>query len=406
MTDVIVIGGGAAGMMAAGTAAENGKSVLLLEKNHILGKKLLITGKGRCNVTNVADVQQMLRNITSNGRFLYSAFSKLDSGGVMRFFEDMEIPLKVERGGRVFPESDRSADIAAALKRYMKENRVEILEEEALELLIRDGAVYGVRAKSGNQYLADAVIIATGGLSYPATGSTGDGYRMAKEAGHEILPLYPALVPIEVKEAWIPKMQGLSLKNVKLTVYCEGKKVYSELGELLFTHFGVSGPLTLSASCHMREIERKTYVMSVDLKPALDEKTLEARVLRDFQKFSNKAFINALSELLPAKMIPVMVELSGIPPQKKVNQINKEERGELCYLLKNLEFTAKAFRPVAEAIVTAGGINTKEINPSTMESKLVKNLYFAGEVIDVDAYTGGYNLQIAFSTGRLAGLSC
>lgn len=406
MTDVIVIGGGAAGMMAAGTAAENGKNVLLLEKNHILGKKLLITGKGRCNVTNVADVQQMMRNITRNGRFLYSAFSKLDSGGVMAFFEDLGIPLKVERGGRVFPQSDRSADIAAALKKYMKENKVEILEDEALELLVRDGSVYGVRVKNGKQYLADAVILSTGGLSYPATGSTGDGYRMAKEAGHEILPLCPALVPLEVKEAWIPQMQGLSLKNVKLTVFCEGKKVYSELGELLFTHFGVSGPLALSASCHMRELGRKTYVMSIDLKPALDEKTLEARVLRDFQKFANKAFTNALSELMPAKMIPVMVELSGIPPQKKVNQINKEERGELCYLLKNLEFTAKAFRPIAEAIVTAGGINTKEINPSTMESKLVKNLYFAGEIIDVDAYTGGYNLQIAFSTGRLAGLSC
>jgi len=406
MYNAIIIGGGASGMMAAGSAAGMGKKVLLIEKNKILGKKLLITGKGRCNVTNIADTQRMMSNITSNGRFLYSAFSKMDSNDTINFFKGLGVSLKTERGGRVFPESDKSADIAGALKKYIAENNVEILNGEAAKIIVKDGQACGVKLTDGNIYESDSVVIATGGLSYPSTGSTGDGLRLAKECGHSIIDTRPALVPIIVKEKWVLELQGLSLKNVKLRVYCDGKEIFSDFGEMLFTHFGVSGPIALSSSCHMKEIGKKIYVLSVDLKPALDAQTIEARVIKDFNKNINRDYINSLSELLPQKLIPVIIKLSGIEPHTKVNQITKEQRNELCYLLKNLEFQATSLRSYDEAIITAGGVCTKEINPSTMESRLIKGLYFAGEVIDVDAYTGGYNLQIAFSTGYLAGLSC
>ncbi len=406
MYDVTVIGGGAAGMMAAGTAALYGKKVLLAEKNGILGRKLLITGKGRCNVTNVADINEMMKSITTNGRFLYSAFSKFDSSDTVSFFENMGVKLKTERGGRIFPESDRSADIANALKKYLSQGDVTIDNTEVMAVLADNGEISGVTFKDGRTVKCKAAIIACGGMSYPLTGSTGDGYRFAESLGHTVISPRASLVPVTVKEAWVKELQGLSLKNVRLTVYKDGKKIFSDFGEMLFTHFGVSGPLVLSASCHMRDFDGSPYIMSVDLKPALDEKTLDARVLRDFEKFANKDYINSLGELLPAKLIPQIAMLSGIKTDKKVNQITKEERGELVYILKNLEFTATGLRPIEEAIITAGGVNVKEVNPSTMESKIVNNLYFAGEVLDVDAYTGGYNLQIAFSTGYLAGISC
>ncbi len=406
MYDVIVIGGGAAGMMAAGTAASYGKSVLVIEKNSMLGRKLLITGKGRCNVTNCADVETMMKSITTNGRFLYSAFSKFDSSDTISFFEGLGVELKTERGGRVFPKSDKSSDITGALKAYLSMGGVKIENGEVISLSIDGGIVRGVTLRDGNFYEASSVIVACGGVSYPLTGSTGDGYRFAEAAGHTVIPPKPSLVPLNVKEPWVRSLQGLSLKNVQLNVYKNGKSVFSDFGEMLFTHFGVSGPLVLSASCHMRDFSGAPYVISIDLKPALDEKTLDARLLRDFEKYANKNFSNALGDLLPSKLIPVVIELSGIDGGKTVNQVTREERSELMYILKNLEFTVTSPRPVDEAIVTSGGVCVKEVNPSTMESKLVKGLYFAGEVLDVDAYTGGYNLQIAFSTGYISGVSC
>lgn len=400
--DVIVIGGGAAGMMAAGKCAEKGLSVLVIEKNNALGKKLRITGKGRCNLTNNCAPEDFFENIINGKKFLMSAIYKFNSWDTMTLFEELGLPLKTERGDRVFPQSDNAGDVVLALKKYMASGGVRLMQDRVVSVAVSGGRVKGVVTESGRKLVSDAVILATGGKSYPVTGSTGDGYKIAAKLGHTVTEIKPSLVPINTSEEWIKKLQGLSLKNVVLNVFDGNKKIFSEMGEMLFTHFGVSGPLVLSASCHMDGLPDKKYKMSVDLKPALDEKKLDARILRDFEKNSNKDFVNSLSELLPSKLIPVIVELSGINPRSKIHQITKEERKRLCNLMKNLDFTATSMRPVSEAIITAGGIDTSEINPSTMESRLVKGLYFAGEVMDAHGYTGGFNLQIAFATANLA----
>lgn len=402
---VIVVGAGAAGLMAAGRAAEKGHEVHLYEKNNRIGKKILITGKGRCNVTNDSDVEGLLDNIPGNPYFLYSAFYQMDSFGTQEFFKNLGLELKVERGKRVFPVSDRSLDVVLALEKYIKQNKVKLhLESPVDSILIEDGQAAGIRLKNGKEEKADGVIICTGGLSYPGTGSTGDGYRFAKAAGHRVTKLYPSLVPLKTAENWCHELMGLSLKNIEITIKNnKGKKVYTDFGEMLFTHFGVSGPVILSASRHIILTIEEGYKLYIDMKPAMDEKKLDARLLRDFDKFANKDFINSLDELLPQKLIPVIVELAEIDPRKKVNSITKEERKRLVSLLKALPLTITGVTGYNEAVVTCGGIETDEIDPSTMESKLVKNLHFAGEVLDVDAYTGGFNLQIAFSTGYTAG---
>ena len=402
---VIVVGAGAAGLMAAGRAAEKGHEVHLYEKNNRIGKKILITGKGRCNVTNDSDVEGLLDNIPGNPYFMYSAFYQLDSFGLQEFFRNLGLELKVERGKRVFPVSDRSLDVVLALEKYVKQNKVKLhLESPVDSILIEDGKAAGIRLKNGKEEKADGVIICTGGLSYPGTGSTGDGYRFAKAAGHHVTKLYPSLVPLKTAEDWCHELMGLSLKNIEITVKNnKGKKVYTDFGEMLFTHFGVSGPVILSASRHIILTIDEGYKLYIDLKPAMDEKKLDARILRDFEKFANKDFVNSLDELLPQKLIPVIVQLAEIDPRKKVNSITKEERKRLLGLIKALPLTITGVTGYNEAVVTCGGIETDEIDPSTMESKLVKNLHFAGEVLDVDAYTGGFNLQIAFSTGYTAG---
>ncbi len=402
---VIVVGAGAAGLMAAGRAAEKGHEVHLYEKNNRIGKKILITGKGRCNVTNDSDVEGLLDNIPGNPYFMYSAFYQLDSFGTQEFFKNLGLELKVERGKRVFPVSDRSLDVVLALEKYIKQNKVKLhLESPVDSILIEDGQAAGIRLKNGKEEKADGVIVCTGGLSYPGTGSTGDGYRFAKAAGHHVTKLYPSLVPLKTAENWCHELMGLSLKNIEITIKNnKGKKVYTDFGEMLFTHFGVSGPVILSASRHIILTIEEGYKLYIDMKPAMDEKKLDARLLRDFEKFANKDFINSLDELLPQKLIPVIVELAEIDPRKKVNSITKEERKRLVGLLKALPLTITGVTGYNEAVVTCGGIETDEIDPSTMESKLVKNLHFAGEVLDVDAYTGGFNLQIAFSTGYTAG---
>lgn len=404
--NIAVVGGGAAGMMAAIAAAEAGAEVTLFEKNDRMGKKLAITGKGRCNVTNQCDLDAFLEAVQRNPRFLYSAFAKFDCFDVMDFFETRGVPLKTERGNRVFPVSDRAVDIVEALVSAMKSTGVIIRKENVKALLTEENQIAGLRTDKGDQHF-DRVIVATGGVSYPGTGSTGDGYRFAKAVGHQIETPFPALVPIECKEAWCSDLMGLSLKNVTFTVKDKltGKTIFSDFGEMLFTHFGISGPMVLSASSHLNPPEEERFVFSINLKPALSEEELDARILRDFSLFQNKEFKNALVKLLPAKMIPVMVSLSQIPPETPVNSITKKQRADLLHLLQNLPLTFKKFRPLAEAIVTAGGVSIKEIHAATMESKKVKGLYFAGEVLDVDAYTGGFNLQIAFSTGHLAGVS-
>ena len=401
---ILVIGGGAAGMMAAICAAEQGGSVTLLEPNERLGKKLNITGKGRCNVTNDADLETLLANVPRNGKFLYSAFSRFDGRDTKAFFEKLGVPLKTERGNRVFPVSDRAFDISGALERRLKALKVTLVRDRALSLEIEDGAVRGVRGEK-RSYPAEAVILATGGVSYPATGSTGEGHRMAAEAGHTVTPLRGSLVPLREKGNLCARMQGLSLRNVSLTVFENNKKIYTDFGEMLFTHFGVSGPLVLSASAHMRYFDKKNYRLEIDLKPALDEQTLDRRLLSDFEKHANSDFCNALDDLLPQKLIPVLVELTGIPPHQKVHEITREQRRELLRLLKHFPVEIAGLRPVTDAIVTSGGVKISEIDPKTMESKLVKGLYFAGELIDVDAYTGGFNLQIAWATGRSAGIA-
>ena len=402
--NIIVIGGGAAGLMAAGTAAEQGAHVTLLETNEKVGRKLFITGKGRCNVCNNCDTQTVLQHVPVNPRFLYSALGCFSPADVMAFFEDHGVPLKTERGNRVFPVSDKSADIIDALFTWVKRLGVTIIQKTAESLAITNGRVTGVCA-GGKTYHADRVIIATGGASYPQTGSTGDGYRFAREAGHTVVTPNPSLVPLVESGDTCREMMGLSLRNVQVTVYEGGKQIFCDFGEMLFTHFGLSGPLILSASAHMRHFGSKEYRIEIDLKPALDEKTLDKRLLGDFDKHKNSDFINALGDLLPRKMIPTVVRLSGIDPHVKVNSITKAQRASLLHTLKHFTVQVSGKRPIAEAIVTTGGVSVREINPKTMESKKCTGLYFAGEVLDVDAYTGGFNLQIAWSTGRLAGLS-
>ena len=405
---VIVIGAGASGLMAAGTAAENGHNVVLVERNDKVARKVMITGKGRCNVTNNCTlIHDLIANVPTNGRFLYGAFSKFMPIDTMEFFEDMGVSLKVERGNRVFPESDKAVEIVDALNAFSQDAGVKRIKGRATSLIAENGEIKGVKLEDGEELLADAVIVATGGVSYPLTGSTGDGYELAKQVGHTISELKPSLVPLKCHEGFCMDLQGLSLKNVEISVLDMDtyKEVYKDFGEMLFTHFGVSGPLILSASSHMKDIKPRKYEIHIDLKPALSYEQLDKRIQRDFLENSNKNFINALDALLPKKLVPVIVKLSGIKPAVKVNQITKQQRSELVNLLKDLKVTVLGFRPIEEAIVTSGGVSVKEIDPKTMESKLCKGLYFAGEVIDVDAYTGGFNLQIAFSTGKLAGSS-
>lgn len=391
--------------MAAVTAADLGHSVRLFDKNERVGKKLLITGKGRCNVTNACGREEFFENIPTNPRFLYSAFSGFSNYDAMDFFEGMGVPLKIERGNRVFPVSDRAGDIVAAFERALSERRerIRLVKGEVTEILIDDEEkkVRGIIA-DGREYFASNVLLAAGGASYPGTGSDGGGYRLAKTLGHTIVPLRPSLVPLVCEEGWCSEAMGLSLKNVTLTLFEGEKKIFVEMGEMLFTHFGVSGPLVLSASGHIRKMVRGRYRISIDLKPALDEKVLDERIRRDFAEFANRDFANSLGKLLPRKLIPIIVKLSGIDGAKKVNSVNREERRRLVNLLKDLPLSVKDFRPIAEAIVTGGGVAVNEINPKTMESRLIRGLYFAGEIIDVDAYTGGFNLQIAFSTGVAA----
>ena len=401
--DVVVIGGGAAGSMCALTAAQRGLSVVLLEPNKMLGKKLRITGKGRCNVTNNCDIKTVLANIPGDGRFLYSALNRFEPRDTMALFESLGVPLKTERGNRVFPVSDRSHDIANALERAYAHAGGHVLHAAAADILTRDGAVSAVVTTEGT-IDCDAAVVCTGGMSYPLTGSTGDGYRFAQQFGHTVTPLRASLVPLESNDPWCAEMQGFSLRNVTLTVYDEhNKQVYSDLGEMLFTHFGVSGPLVLSASAHMRDFSQHSYRLSIDLKPALDEKKLDARILRDFQKYANRDFKNALYDLAGHAMIPVLVRLSGIPEDTKVNTVTREQRHKLVDLFKHFPVSVCGTRPISEAIITSGGVSVKEINPRTMASKRMPGLYFAGEVLDLDAYTGGYNLQIAWSTGYVAG---
>ena len=406
-TSLLVIGGGAAGLMAAGTASHEGVETLVLERNERPARKLMITGKGRCNVTNnCASLQELISNVPRNGRFLYGAFSRFMPSDVIAFFEDRGVELKTERGNRVFPVSDNAADIVDALVSYTKE-RARFINGRAVKLLTEDSKVIGVETESGDKIFADKIIIATGGLSYPGTGSTGDGYSLAKQAGHKITELVPSLVPLEIHEGFCSNLMGLSLRNTAIKVVDteSGKTVYTDFGEMLFTHFGVSGPMILSVSAHMRNMKSGKYKIYIDLKHALTDEQLDARILRDFSENTNKNFINALNSLLPKKLVPVIVKLSGISLSTKVNQITKEQRKNLVQLLKGMCITVTGFRPVAEAIITSGGVDISQINPKTMESKLMSGLYFAGEVIDTDAYTGGFNLQIAFSTGRLAALS-
>ena len=403
---VIVIGGGAAGLFAAISAAENGADVLLLEKNDRCGKKLRITGKGRCNVTNDCTTEEFLQNVPSNPRFLYGALSCLSTQDVKDFFESEGVPLKTERGKRVFPVSDKAEDIVFALVKACRDRGVKIINEKVLSLMIEDEKIKGVKTHSGERY-ADAVIICTGGRSYSRTGSDGDGYEFARSAGHTVTPLLPSLVPIVCQGKLCPSLQGLSLKNVSLSIVDKStqKEVYSDFGEMMFTHFGITGPMVLSASAHIPDISTGRYEARINLKPALDEKTLDARVLSDFSKYSNKDLINALDDLLPQKLIPVVVSLSGVDERKKVNSITREERKALTDVIRSIRLSLTGFRSLEEAIITKGGISVKEIDPKTMASKKCKGLYLAGEVIDVDAYTGGFNLQIAFSTGKLAGQS-
>lgn len=397
-----MIGGGAAGTLCAALAAGRGLDVVLLEPNRMLGRKLRITGKGRCNVTNDCDAREFISAIPGDGRFLQSAIHKFGTSDTKALFEGLGVALKTERGNRVFPESDRADDIADALTKLVRENGVRVLRERATRILTDEaGAVRAVSA-GGGEIECEAAVICTGGLSYPGTGSTGDGYRMAGELGHTIRPCRPSLVPLESPDAWCREMQGFSLRNVELSAYEDEKLIYKALGEMLFTHFGVSGPLVLSASAHMRRFGECRYRLSIDLKPGLDEKKLDARLLRDFEKYSNREFRNSLGDLAGRAMIPVLVELSGIPGDTRTNSVTRQQRAALAQLLKHFPVSLSGPRPIAEAIVTSGGVATTEVNPRTMESKLVPGLYFAGEVLDLDAYTGGYNLQIAWSTAFVA----
>lgn len=404
--ELVVIGGGAAGMMAALAARAQGASVTLLEPNDKLGRKLYITGKGRCNLTNDCVPEDVLRSVPHNSRFLYSAVNHFPPAQVKAFFEELGVPLKTERGGRVFPQSDRAADVIDALFFSLKRKGVRILKARAVELLTQDGSICGVKTEQGENISAHAVVLATGGLSYPLTGSRGDGHYMAQELGHTIVPVKPSLIPLVEDGGWCSRMQGLSLRNVHLTVKNQKKKVvFEEQGELLFTHFGLSGPLVLSASAHMDHFDTDRYTASIDLKPALDEQKLDERLLRDFAEQQNRTFQNVMEGLLPRLMIPVMLEICDIPGETKIHEVTKQQRRRLIENIKQFRISILEPRPLEEAIVTAGGVKTGEVNPSTMMSKRVEGLFFAGELLDVDAYTGGFNLQIAWCTGHLAGES-
>ena len=403
---VLVIGAGPAGMMAAGAAAENGADVIIVEKNQRVGRKLAITGKGRCNITNFCDNETFIAHVTANPRFLYSAINRFSCYDTVAFFEDRGLATKVERGNRVFPVSDKAMDVVDTLYEYLTELGVQIVHREVKGLLIENGTVKGVRLQD-RDLLADKVIVTCGGMSYRATGSTGDGYTFAKSAGHTITPLLPSLVPLTAEDEDIPELQGLSLKNVRLSVIdnTTDKEIYSDMGEMLFTHFGVSGPLVLSASAHMRAMSPGRYTAYIDLKPALDDFTLDKRILRDFAEFANKDIINSLGKLLPKKLIPIIIDRAGIAQHTKCNTVTASQRQSLLSQIKHFSVKIHAFRPINEAIVTHGGVDVKDIDPHSMESKLISGLYFAGEVLDLDAYTGGFNLQIAYCTGRLAGES-
>lgn len=403
MTDVIIIGAGAAGCMAAIFAARYGRNVTIFEPNEKIGRKLRITGKGRCNVTNNSPVEEHIKNIPVNSRFMYSAFSAFSAEDTMNFFEELGVPLKTERGNRVFPVSDKAEDIVNALDRELKKLNVKIIHKRVDALIIEDSKVCGVTAQ-GKEYRSNSVLIACGGKSYSVTGSTGDGYRLAESAGHTITELKPSLVPIVSEDKFCAELMGLSLRNVTLKLYDRDKVIYSEMGEMLFTHFGVSGPLVLSASSHIREMQKNRYKFVIDLKPALTPEQLDMRIQRDFAENLNRDFINGIRKLLPAKLIPVIVRISGISPERKINSITKEERHKFGELIKAFPVRISGFRPIDEAIITSGGVSVKEINPKTMQSRLAEGLFFAGEVIDVDAYTGGFNLQIAFSTAYSAAL--
>ena len=414
--DVIVIGGGAAGMMAAGTAAQNGKRVILIEKNPVLGKKLLITGKGRCNITNYCDVPQLIENVPVNGKFLTNAFYGYGSYDTVAFFNDHGLETKVERGNRVFPTSDKAMDVVEILMKYIYKYRVNVLHSSAVDIM-QFGKIFAVKLENDDVIKGEKLIITTGGKSYPTTGSTGDGYKFARDFGHSVSRFKPSLVPIIAKGILklegsstskgcnVKDLQGLSLKNTAIKIAdAKGKTVYEDFGEMLFTHFGVSGPMILSATSHIRSLDGHKLV--IDLKPALSLEKLDERLQRDFKEFSNKQFKNILKNLLPKKMIPIIQKLSGIPEEKPVHQITGKERKNLIIALKELTISLIKFRPISDAIITSGGVDVSQINPKTMESKLVKGLFFAGEILDCDAYTGGFNLQIAWSTGYAAGLSC
>ena len=402
---IAVIGGGAAGMLAAGYAAKLGARVTLFERNTLLGKKLGITGKGRCNVTNNCTPEEFIKNITANGKFLYSAINRFSPADTMAFFEELGVPLKTERGNRVFPVSDNAVDIVLALKKYCLQNGVNIVIERVTDLIKNeDGSLGGVVTEKREHNGFDAVILSTGGVSYPVTGSTGDGYRLAQSVGHTVKPPVPSLVGLTSDDEICAASMGLALKNVAVTVTDTAKKkiVYKDFGEMLFCHFGISGPMILSASAHLRPMQKDRYLVSVDLKPALDIQTLDKRILSDFEKIKNRNFANAFDALLPAKLREPFIKLTGISPDKKINAVTAEERKRVVALMKGIPVSITGFRPITEAIVTSGGVTVKEIEPNTMRSKLCPNLYFAGEVIDLDAYTGGFNLQIAFATAHAA----
>lgn len=404
MRKIIIIGAGAAGLCAAAASAEKGDDVTVIERNARPARKVMITGKGRCNVTNACfDLDDLISNVVKNPRFMYSAFSSFMPYDTMALMEDMGVALKIERGNRVFPESDKAVDIVDALVKYAKKSGANIIQGCVTSFNMRDGLIVSVNLDDGRALEADAFAICTGGASYTSTGSDGIGYQLARSVGHTVTPLEPSLISLVSSDGYVSRLQGLSLKNVSIKLIDANKEIYSDFGEMMFTHYGVTGPVILSASSHMTKPKEHSYKIVIDLKPALDEQALDKRIQRDFAENTNKDFINSLDKLLPNKLIPVVVKLSGIEPSTKVNQITREQRQELVRLLKNLTVNISDFRPLNEAIITSGGVDVREINPKTMQSKLVDNLYFAGEVIDVDAYTGGFNLQIAFSTGILCG---
>lgn len=406
MRKIIIIGGGAAGLIASATAAGRGEDVTVIEKNSRPARKVMITGKGRCNVTNACfDLDDLINSVVTNKRFMYSAFSSFMPYDTIALIKEMGVPTKIERGNRVFPESDKAVDIVDALVKNAKQNGVKFVEGTVASFNTENNVIKSVNLDDGTVVDGDAFAICTGGLSYQSTGSTGDGYRLAESVGHSITDIEPALISLVASNGFVPKLQGLSLRNISIKLLDGEKEIYSDFGEMLFTHYGVSGPVILSASSHMTHPKEHNYKIVIDLKPALDEQTLDKRIQRDFAENTNKDFINSLSKLLPNKLIPVIVKLSGIEPSEKVNQITKVQRQNLVSLLKNFTVNISDFRPINEAIITSGGVDVKEINPKTMGSKIVDNLYFAGEVIDVDAYTGGFNLQVAFSTGYLCGMN-